>query len=699
MRIENITDKTLKNLLDDELSHLRSRCLNIFDRYFARSDVQKAVGMDRRWFLTKYLLLRSEMENRGIKLFRERPLDKEVHNRIFKTLFWNLDVPALGDMIAIPNYVSVCGEFIKSPLATEKVDIVIRTAKEHRNEVFEAKIAELVKEQTNKEPNFIYEPKGPNKSYIPLFDLILKSHEETRKVKNVKKMVIVEKAAIAFKDLDTAEEATVWAGAKETVKADVDDLKQICAWYDSSKPDIKSSYKLPHHRMSDKKAVWRAVSAAMAALLGARGGVDIPDADRKGAYNHLMGHYRQFDKEVPELKKYDAEELEKVFPIEKLTATQRIECDEETARIKENKKLLLAGEIHEFKSAKYTHPNGHPRCLVCGDEESIGQVCNMTKVWYLKHDWDDEEAWTEERKKLKASGKLKKSFPIKKPEENNTIRIPVGPDCEVTATITIDKGQGISALYCGKIKTIRTFLFDKRVKTWTMASARAWIKEHKEKTALDVKKGNINKPQKCHWCEEVATKAYIWADGRAYIPTCSEHIEKTKKQIEITNKDGITAVRNIPLKAEKGTMFKIIKIDKAKRLAGGIVYEPETEDTQGDLASKGEIEKALHGFMKRYATDTKRIKINHKGKRYFFPIIESFIPEEDIVKGGDVIPAGAWWLMIHISNDKMQMIWIMSLSTQKTSGKNCVIVAFSSLVGQVFLVAGCWRLLYGPIKN
>ncbi|TET73899.1 MAG: hypothetical protein E3J56_03385, partial [Candidatus Aminicenantes bacterium] len=69
-----------------------------------------------------------------------------------------------------------------------------------------------------------------------------------------------------------------------------------------------------------------------------------------------------------------------------------------------------------------------------------------------------------------------------------------------------------------------------------------------------------------------------------------------------------------------------------------------------------EIEKALTSFMKRYATDTKRIKINHKGKRYFFPIIESFIPEEDIVKGGDVIPAGAWWLMIHISNDK---IWEM----------------------------------------
>jgi len=392
MRIENITDKTLKNLLDDELSHLRSRCLNIFDRYFALSDVQKAVGMDRRWFLTKYLLLRSEMENRGIKLFRERPLDKEVHNRIFKTSFWKLDVPALGDMVAIPNYVSVCGEFIKSPVTAEKIDVVIRTAKEHRNEVFEAKIGELVKEQTNKEPNFIYEPKGPGRTFIPLFDLVLKSHDETRKVK-------------------------------------------------------------------------------------------------------------------------------------------------------------MAKEIK------------------------------------------------------------KKEIAIKKPEESETtIRIPVGPDCEVTATITIDKGQGIQALYCGKIKKVRTYLFDKRVKAWTMASARAWIKEHSAKAEKAVEKN-------------------------------ASVVKKKAK----TN-------------TEKGTIFKIIKINKVERLAGGIVYEPETEDTQGDLASKEEIEKALTSFMKRYATDTKRIKINHKGKRYFFPIIESFIPEEDIVKGGDVIPAGSWWLMIHISNDK---IWKM----------------------------------------
>ena len=77
---------------------------------------------------------------------------------------------------------------------------------------------------------------------------------------------------------------------------------------------------------------------------------------------------------------------------------------------------------------------------------------------------------------------IKKVFPISKPEESEeTIRIPVGPECEVTATITISAEEGIKALYCGKIKKIRTYLFDKKVKAWTMVTARAWIKAQTEK--------------------------------------------------------------------------------------------------------------------------------------------------------------------------------------------------------------------------
>lgn len=123
----------------------------------------------------------------------------------------------------------------------------------------------------------------------------------------LKKRAEAMKTVIGYHDYGTADEETGWDGPAE-VQACGDDmakLKDICAWYDSENPDVKSSYKLPHHQASDKKAVWRGVAAAMGALLGGRGGVDMPEADRKGVYSHLSQHYKQFNKDVPEFKAYE----------------------------------------------------------------------------------------------------------------------------------------------------------------------------------------------------------------------------------------------------------------------------------------------------------------------------------------------------------------------------------------------------------
>ncbi len=77
------------------------------------------------------------------------------------------------------------------------------------------------------------------------------------------------------------------------------------AWAPSNPPERFSDLKLPHHFPGNHAVSRRGVVAAMAALFGARGGVDIPSEDRRKVYNHLAKHYREFDMEPPEFKAFE----------------------------------------------------------------------------------------------------------------------------------------------------------------------------------------------------------------------------------------------------------------------------------------------------------------------------------------------------------------------------------------------------------
>lgn len=127
---------------------------------------------------------------------------------------------------------------------------------------------------------------------------------------------LIEASAIPYADHGVMPEGEAWDGPAQMRDATPVILKVICAWYDSANPDIKGSYKLPHHLAASKKAVWKGVAVAMGALLGSRGGVSIPDADRKAVYNHLAKHYAQFEKEPPAFKtsiEMALEEIDKRF--------------------------------------------------------------------------------------------------------------------------------------------------------------------------------------------------------------------------------------------------------------------------------------------------------------------------------------------------------------------------------------------------
>lgn len=109
------------------------------------------------------------------------------------------------------------------------------------------------------------------------------------------------------------------------------------------------------------------------------------EAKRKSKFNPVKIYSKE---EIAKLtvpvapKKLAASELEK----KDTTA-----ADKETEQIRENKKKPEAQRRHKFKAAEWTHPNGHPRCIICGDEERTGGMCDPVSKSEMKHALEKQE--------------------------------------------------------------------------------------------------------------------------------------------------------------------------------------------------------------------------------------------------------------------------------------------------------------------
>lgn len=120
------------------------------------------------------------------------------------------------------------------------------------------------------------------------------------------------RAVVPFQDLPMAPPDTTWdwnTDAQDAILGDDEDpdwdmYMKAHLYFNPENLEVKASYKLPIAMMIDGElhAVLHGIQAAMAALNGARGGVDIPAEDKKAIYEHISAYYDKFGKEVPPLK-------------------------------------------------------------------------------------------------------------------------------------------------------------------------------------------------------------------------------------------------------------------------------------------------------------------------------------------------------------------------------------------------------------
>jgi hypothetical protein len=121
----------------------------------------------------------------------------------------------------------------------------------------------------------------------------------------------------AIQSHSTATSDDPWDAAEQEVKvtspSDEAYYAEVYAWRDDeADTSVKSSYRFIHHFVGDdggpQAASTVACSAGIGVLNGGRGGTTIPDADRKGVYDHLARHLVDAGREAPALMSQDSYE-------------------------------------------------------------------------------------------------------------------------------------------------------------------------------------------------------------------------------------------------------------------------------------------------------------------------------------------------------------------------------------------------------
>ena len=137
------------------------------------------------------------------------------------------------------------------------------------------------------------------------------------------------KGVVSFQDLPLADRERAWdgdaarmrlrtwAGGPDLENIDFEKYRRGFLWYDAEEPSILGSYKLPIADIIDGeiKAVPDGIIASAGNLQGARGGVDIPDADQETIKNQVSRYYAKMR------EAFDDEDL--IAPWDREEAAQR----------------------------------------------------------------------------------------------------------------------------------------------------------------------------------------------------------------------------------------------------------------------------------------------------------------------------------------------------------------------------------------
>jgi hypothetical protein len=172
---------------------------------------------------------------------------------------------------------------------------------------------------------------------------------------------------------------------------------------------------------------------------------------------------------------------------------------------------------------------------------------------------------------------------------------------------------------------------------------------------------------KCPNCGESAP------EGASFCPDCGKAMaEKSAGRLsrffrglsDIVNMQDVEAETTARLQLERGTggervrftkSVPIAKVDVAKRLIYGVVYEPGIADAHDDGMTPEEIEKACHSFAENYAKAQAESGGEHAVDftREEVTVVENYIAPSAFRLGEQAVSKGSWVMVTKAHSDEI----------------------------------------------
>lgn len=223
-------------------------------------------------------------------------------------------------------------------------------------------------------------------------------------------------------------------------------------------------------------------------------------------------------------------------------------------------------------------------------------------------------------------------------------------------------------------------------KDWNVTKAKKWLSDNK---ITHVTFESATKKTKKLWCKSYISKlpdtSFIYMeyfdneeeddshtkvaktryfpykdkDGNVDVPHLEDAIKNNISKSELSEaikKEVQKKAESLLSDTKEGKIFEkfvsihaIDKADKEEHIVCGIVYEPDTEDSQGDEANEEEIRKAAYQFMEK----VQLFKVMHKGKKVKVKILESYIAPVKFTLAKQKVKKGTWLITVRVLDKKI----------------------------------------------